>query len=463
MSRAWSRGENVQRSKAAALCRRAARSLAAGDATALGPIASDADVLYAAIVRGDGSLESAAGPLASSAPALVPLGPSAGVSEPAISEQREAPGVPLHLEAALAVPESGGVVRVAVSLEPLENDAAATRRAVAATAFVLFGFGFVVGFGLVRPRAEETRRDSLSTIPIVPRDLGPVGPASGDASRPLVLVVEDDLDFRACLEGVLERGGFRVAIAGNADEAVRLAKSLHPMAVTLDVGLPMSPSARHASAADVIRALRSDSSTRHAAIVVVTGQETLATRAWLCRETGLEAPEVFAKTVRPRELLERLHALLANGGHDMPPPPGGRRRILVADDDPDVRWFLSKVLPRDRYSLESVEDGQQALDALSGSARKPDCLILDLVMPVKDGMSVIRELRARHGTAPVPIIIVTGFAEALERDAVTSFSGDGTVQIITKEALHLDPSTLLRALDRAFVEFVGPAGLEEVA
>jgi CheY-like chemotaxis protein len=447
LSRQRARGGEALHSKASATCVRAARAVAAGNATAIDSFALDDDLLFAAVVASDGTVLRAAGPRADAA-SLEPPASSRSISEPDVVDARSAGGVPSRVVATLSAADES--VRIALSRKSLDREIASTRTAIAIAALVLFGFGFVAGFAL---GGRSTRPRTPRRQPALPR---PVARAEEAPLQPLVLVVEDDADFRVCLERVLERGGFRVAFATNADQAISVAHRLRPVAVTLDIGLPASPSAVHTSAADVVRALRADDANREVAIVVVTGREADEARDWLRREVGT-APDVLSKTEEPGRVLDRLRKLLRGGGHDMPLEPGARLRILVADDDPDVSWFLSKVLPCERYALESVGDGQQVIDAMSGAKRLPDCLILDLMMPVKDGPSVIRELYAKHGGAPVPIIVVTNFLDSTELREVDDLPREGVLKVITKQALHLDPSVLLRVLDTA----LGAAGVPE--
>ena len=88
-----------------------------------------------------------------------------------------------------------------------------------------------------------------------------------------------------------------------------------------------------------------------------------------------------------------------------PVRPGAGRRILVADDDPIVRRFLAALLADAGYEVTVAEDGEQALQKIRET--KPEMIILDLVMPYRDGCDVCREARRNPGTENVPIIILS--------------------------------------------------------
>jgi len=70
------------------------------------------------------------------------------------------------------------------------------------------------------------------------------------------------------------------------------------------------------------------------------------------------------------------------------------RRILVADDEANMRWVLERALTKAGYEVETVEDGQLALDR--ALAERPDLVLVDLKMPKIDGLSVLRRLKDHY-------------------------------------------------------------------
>ncbi|MBC7983743.1 MAG: EAL domain-containing protein, partial [Candidatus Obscuribacterales bacterium] len=79
--------------------------------------------------------------------------------------------------------------------------------------------------------------------------------------------------------------------------------------------------------------------------------------------------------------------------------------ILFADDDPGARLLQSTALQSGGFQVETVADGTQALAAFQ--RLRPDCLILDVVMPGMTGFEVCRTIRAQPGGEHVPILILT--------------------------------------------------------
>jgi PAS domain S-box-containing protein len=81
--------------------------------------------------------------------------------------------------------------------------------------------------------------------------------------------------------------------------------------------------------------------------------------------------------------------------------------ILVADDNADMRDYLQSLLS-DRYTVEAVPDGEQALAAIA--RRKPALVLADVMMPRLDGIGLLRRLRADPETQSIPVIMVSARA-----------------------------------------------------
>jgi DNA-binding response OmpR family regulator len=85
-------------------------------------------------------------------------------------------------------------------------------------------------------------------------------------------------------------------------------------------------------------------------------------------------------------------------------------RVLVVDDEPMVRDVLSRYLERGGFEVEAVADGERALVAFD--ARRPDLVLLDLMLPRIDGFEVFRQIRAR---ASSPVIMITARGQTTDR------------------------------------------------
>ncbi len=81
------------------------------------------------------------------------------------------------------------------------------------------------------------------------------------------------------------------------------------------------------------------------------------------------------------------------------PPPPAAQRVLVADDDPPLRRMLERTLVAEGFEVTVAPDGGAALVEAERSA--PDVIVLDVAMPVLDGLAVCRRLRSKGLSTPI--------------------------------------------------------------
>lgn len=86
------------------------------------------------------------------------------------------------------------------------------------------------------------------------------------------------------------------------------------------------------------------------------------------------------------------------------------RRILIVEDETDLAQILAEYLQRDGFLATTIADGLVAMSELRRAP--PDLLLLDLMLPGMDGISILRELRK---TSELPVIMVTARSEEIDR------------------------------------------------
>ncbi|MBA2956355.1 response regulator transcription factor [Nocardioides sp. CGMCC 1.13656] len=91
------------------------------------------------------------------------------------------------------------------------------------------------------------------------------------------------------------------------------------------------------------------------------------------------------------------------------PDPTGKGRILVVDDDASLAEMLTIVLRQEGFESRMVTRGDEALDVFR--AYKPDLVLLDLMLPGRDGIDVCKEIRAESG---VPIVMLTAKGDTVD-------------------------------------------------
>jgi CheY-like chemotaxis protein len=82
-----------------------------------------------------------------------------------------------------------------------------------------------------------------------------------------------------------------------------------------------------------------------------------------------------------------------------------QRTIMVVDDNPDIITIVKTILEGKGYQVLSASSGQELLNLLMD--RKPDLIILDIMMPEMDGLEVLGRLKAVTETASIPVILLT--------------------------------------------------------
>ena len=90
-------------------------------------------------------------------------------------------------------------------------------------------------------------------------------------------------------------------------------------------------------------------------------------------------------------------------------------RIYIVEDDADIRGMMTYALRNSGYEVEGFGDGKSFFEAVG--ARTPDLVLLDILLPGEDGLSLLSALRARPETKDLPIMMVT--AKTTELDKVT--------------------------------------------
>src|SRR3989442_12992124 len=119
---------------------------------------------------------------------------------------------------------------------------------------------------------------------------------------------------------------------------------------------------------------------------------------------------------------------------------GNLPTLLVADDEPDMLRFLKSQLSTHYRVIEAV-DGQQAIE--KASQFLPDIILLDMMMPEKDGLQACREIRERTSTQSIPIILLTARAdEGTKLAALEAGASDFLAKPFSTTELHLRSKNL---------------------
>jgi len=248
-------------------------------------------------------------------------------------------------------------------------------------------------------------------------------PVALTAEKPIVLAIDDDADAIEILQDNLGDAGYQVVGARGGDEGVLKAKQLRPYAITLDIMMPGKDGWQ------VLHELKSDPATRDIPVILLT----IVDKKALGYQLG--ASDYLVKPLDREALLAALGRMAqANGGI-------APKRLLVVDDDPNVIEMVQQLLGETPYEVHAAADGLAALDAIA--RRRPDAILLDLMMPRMDGFGVIERLRQRPESASIPIVVLTAKTLTGEESARLK---ESVAQVMQKQGL--EGETLIRELQR---------------
>ena len=119
-------------------------------------------------------------------------------------------------------------------------------------------------------------------------------------------------------------------------------------------------------------------------------------------------------------------------------------RLLLVEDTQEIWDFLSRRLARRGHEVALAHDGQAGLD--KARAEIPEIILLDMNLPVMDGWTAARALKADPTTAGIPVIALTAHALAGDRDKAIAAGCDDY------HAKPIDFSRLLEQIDRALAK-----------
>jgi two-component system response regulator AtoC len=135
-----------------------------------------------------------------------------------------------------------------------------------------------------------------------------------------------------------------------------------------------------------------------------------------------------------------------------PPPPG---TILVADDDFEVRDYFQAALQSQGFLVQLAEDGEEALRQLEHPAKPPSLVLLDVMLPGRDGVETLKEIRRTHGDLPVILI-----SSAASWPYVVCELGDSPAPMLEKPVPHyLLIQAVWEALESAGVGLSRPSSV----
>ena len=120
---------------------------------------------------------------------------------------------------------------------------------------------------------------------------------------------------------------------------------------------------------------------------------------------------------------------------------GAGRRVLLIEDEPNITEAIRFLLSREGWQVEDHVDGATALDAVAQS--KPDLVILDMMLPGRSGMEILRDLRAQPEHVALPVLMLTARGQLRDRELAEKA---GVSRFMTKPFSNTEVVTAVRDL-----------------
>jgi signal transduction histidine kinase/CheY-like chemotaxis protein/CHASE3 domain sensor protein len=234
-----------------------------------------------------------------------------------------------------------------------------------------------------------------------------------------VLIVEDDRVQREAVAKLLTSHDVEAITAGTAAECLALLKEGTFDCMVLDLSLP------DASGYSLLETLSQESAYAFPPVIVYTGRELSADEEQRLRRYSKSIIIKGAKS--PERLLDEVSLFLHQVVSELPDEQQKMirkarnrdallegRRILIVEDDVRNVYALTNILEPRGAIIEIARNGREALDVLEKRANQPgsaiDLVLMDVMMPVMDGLAATREIRKNTNWKKLPIITLTAKA-----------------------------------------------------
>jgi two-component system, NtrC family, sensor kinase len=267
---------------------------------------------------------------------------------------------------------------------------------------------------------SEPGKGSVFTVRLPAGEVPAMREGETRPSTDCVLVIDDDATARELISDQLKQDGYSVMTASGGLEGIKRAKELRPIAITLDVVMP------DLDGWSVLAALRQDSELSEIPVIMVT---TLDEQQ---RSVALGAAGYLTKPIE-RERLSRLVGRFRS--------PRSPTRVLVVEDDEVQRARVRSWLQGQECIVREAANGREALACLK--ERKPDVMLLDLMMPELDGFAVVAAVQRESTWRDIPIIVITARElDARDRERLNS----GVQSVLVKDMFR--PAELVERIRR---------------
>ncbi|MEM7801616.1 MAG: response regulator [Chloroflexota bacterium] len=212
----------------------------------------------------------------------------------------------------------------------------------------------------------------------------------GSPSAP-ILVIDDDQMTRHIIGYYLMQEGFEVEMADNGKDGLKLASTIEPSAIILDIFMP------EIDGWTVLETLKRDENLKRIPVILATVDD-LRRRGFM-----LGASDYLSKPIDRNHLIQTLRRYTHSDK---------QLKVLIVEDNKEMRDTMTVMLDSKHLFIQEAINGRDALEKIQGTV--PDLILLDLMMPEMDGFEFLEEIQQHNEWKNIPIIVVSAIDLTLE-------------------------------------------------
>ncbi len=207
-----------------------------------------------------------------------------------------------------------------------------------------------------------------------------------NSSGKTVLIIDDDPTVSELMKRQLIKEGYKVVIAPNGREGIRLARDLNPDVITLDILMP------EMDGWSVLRTLKADPKVSNIPVIMASILDEKN------KGFSLGAADFLSKPVQKEYLMKSIRNLIGDREN---------LKICLIEDDDSLRFTIREILEKQNVKIIEAENGKIGMSVLEKEEIKPDLILLDLMMPVMNGFEFLKAIRETE-LSSIPILVLTG-------------------------------------------------------
>jgi CheY-like chemotaxis protein len=229
-----------------------------------------------------------------------------------------------------------------------------------------------------------------------------------------ILIIEDEDILGEILVKKLSDLGHEVRLVGDGAQGYAALQKWKPNLLLLDILLPSM------NGYEILEAMRKEEDLREIPVIVISNS---GQPVELERVIAMGAKDYLIKAqFDPDEVIRKVTKYIESTKKETPASAAADPRVLIVEDDLFLRELLVKKLEDVGYHLLIAADGEEALK-IAGE-QKPDLILLDVVMPQKDGFETLKELRQNPELTTAKVIIFSNLSQETDIQKAKELGAD---------------------------------------